>query len=309
VKSLVIACAGSALLCAPAFADPKGVTEKSRLEVKPAQKAFKQLSIENPLGNVRIEGYDGTAIMIETHKHAPDDDALERLRVSLVPSSDGNVRIATAVDPETNRPVARSQVSIDLIIRAPRDARIEASVTSGKIEVLNMDAGGELDSASGSISAENVAGELLTHSVSGQTSIVKAFGSVDAATVSSDVDLDTISGEKLVASASKGHIAGRRVRSRDVELTTTDGHIMLEAEAALHGHLVVSSLHGDVDVKMHHHGGLVVRARGTKVDLGAEQAAIVHHDGWSQLAYGHATDAAQLDLTSRYGIVRFSVIE
>ena len=112
---LVIACAGSALLCTPALADP--VTEKSRLEVQPAQKAFKQLSIENPLGDIRVEGYDGTAIMIETHKHGPDEDSLERLRVSLVPSADGTVRIATTASRETaNKRVARSQVGIDLII-------------------------------------------------------------------------------------------------------------------------------------------------------------------------------------------------
>jgi hypothetical protein len=309
VKALLVMC----LLCAPALADPKGVTEKSRLEVKPAQHAFKQLAIDNPLGSIRVEGYDGTAIMIETHKHGPDEDTIDRLRVSLVPSADGNVRIATAVDPETNRPIARSRVGIDLIIRAPRDARIDASVTTGKIEVVNMDAGAELDSASGAISTDNVAGELLTHSVSGQTSIVKAFGSVDAATVSSDLDLDTISGEKLVASASKGHIAGRRVRSRYVELTTTDGRIMLEAEAALHGHLVVSSLHGDIDVKLHHRGGLVVRARGTKVDLGSQQA-IERHDAWNQMVIGGVAgsttdDNAQLDLSSRYGTVRFALME
>jgi hypothetical protein len=316
VKSLLVLC----LLCAPALADPKpekavtdkGVTEKSRLEVQPAQKAFKKLTIDNPLGGVRVEGYDGTAIMIETHKHAPDDDTLERMRVKLVPNGDNGVRIVTyAASGREAKQVARSQVGIDLVIRAPHDARIDATVTSGKLEVVNMDAGAELDSASGAISTDNVAGELLTHTVSGQTSIVKAFGSVDAATISSDVDLDSITGEKLVASATKGHIAGRRVRSRYVDLTTTDGRIILEGEAALHGHLVVSSLHGDVDVRLHHHGGLVVRARGTKVDLGADQQAIEHRNGWSQMAIGRSTDdtAAQIDLTSRYGVVRFAVIE
>ena len=290
-----------------------GVTERSRLEVKPAQRAFKQLAIDNPLGDVRVEGYDGTAIMIETHKHAPDDDTLDRLRVSLVPSADGTVRITTTADGRKGEAtqVSRSQVSIDLIIRAPRDAHVDASVTAGKVEIINMDAGGELDSGSGSITAKNVSGELLTHSVSGPTSIAQAFGSVDAATVSSDVDLDTISGDKLVASASKGRIAGRRVRSRDVELTTTDGKIMLEAEASLRGHLVVSSLRGEVDVRIRRHGALIIRARGAKLDLGQQAHAIENRNGWALMAICHATDdtAAQIDLQSRYGVVRFAIIE
>ena len=41
---------------------------------------------------VAFEGHDGPGIIIETHKHAPDEDALERLRVSLVPDPDGTVR-------------------------------------------------------------------------------------------------------------------------------------------------------------------------------------------------------------------------
>ncbi len=122
----------------PAVAQPKHdpspaiggeVVERSRLEVQPGLHAFNQLAIENPLGNVRVEGYDGTAIQIETYKHAPDDDALDRLRVSLVPSSDGTVRITTSVDGgKEYRPVARGAVRIDLIIRAPRNTRVDAAV-------------------------------------------------------------------------------------------------------------------------------------------------------------------------------------
>src|SRR4029078_13482389 len=97
-----------------------------------------------------------------------------------------------------------------------------------------------------------------------------ALGRVDAATGSSDLELDTIGGRKLVATANQGKIAGRRVRARDVELTTTTGRIQLEAEGARHGTIVVSSLRGDVDVKVRRQANIamVIRGRGTKVDLG-----------------------------------------
>ncbi|MGN6105829.1 MAG: hypothetical protein ACTHU0_12050, partial [Kofleriaceae bacterium] len=105
-----------------AAADSMGVIERSRLEIKPAGRAFTRLSIENPLGNVRVEGYEGTALQIETRKHAPDQDALDRLRVSLVPNPDGTVRITTTADGGREvAPVARGAVRIDLIVRAPRD--------------------------------------------------------------------------------------------------------------------------------------------------------------------------------------------
>jgi hypothetical protein len=301
------------LLAAPAFADtPKNeVTEKSRLEVQPAGHVFKQLTIDNPLGDVRVVGYDGSAIQIETHKHAPDDDTLDRLRIALVPDADGTVRIATSVDAGKEfRSVARDAVRVDIIIHAPRTTRVDAATSAGKLEIENLDAGGELDSASGSITVKSVSGGLLTHTVSGTTSLTSVFGSVDAATISSNVDLDSISGEKLVASANKGNIAGRRVRSREVELTTMQGKIVFEGEMALRGHLVVSSLNGDIDVHLRRHGAMNVRARGGKVDLGQPSNLVERTAGWTVATLGRSSDpSASVELQSKYGIVSLAVIQ
>jgi DUF4097 and DUF4098 domain-containing protein YvlB len=184
-------------------------------------------------------------------------------------------------------------------------------VSSGRLEVANMDAGGDLDTASGPISVRNVQGELWTHSVSGLTRLAQVFGSVDAQTLSSDLDLDTIGGDRLVASAHHGRIDGRRVRARDIELTTTEGRIVLEAEAALRGHLVVSSFKGDVDVQLRRHGGVLVRARGTKVDLGVP----VHNlpNGWVEAAIGvplaAVVETALVEIRAPQGNVLFSIIQ
>lgn len=303
------------LLATAASAEPKntGLVEHARLEVAPGGRPIKQLTIENPLGDVKVEGYDGQSIMIETTKAAPDEDALDRLRVSLIPNPDGTVRILTTADGGKEvKKLARSAVKIDLIVRAPRDARIDAAVSAGKLEVVNMDAGGDLDTGSGPISVRNIAGELSTHSISGQTTIAQAFGSVDAQTLASDVELDTIGGERLVASVSRGKIAGRRVRARDVELTTTDGKITLEAEAPLRGRLVIASLRGDVDVKLRRHGAVTVRARAAKLDLGSSLgSARPGPNGWVEghLGVKSPAQAAIVELRSRYGFVQFAVIE
>jgi hypothetical protein len=307
VGCAAVICAASA----PALAEPakSGAVEKSRVDVAPAGRAFKQLTIDNPLGDIRVEGYDGNAIHIESHKQAPDEDTLDRLRVSLVPDPDGTVHIRTSADPTgESRPVARSAVRIDLVIRAPHNARIDAVVGAGKLEVTDMDAGAELDAASGPISVRNMQGELWTHSVSGATSLQQVFGSVDAATISADMDLDSINGDRLIASANHGRIAGRRVRAREVEMTTTEGKIVLEAEAALHGHIVVSSLRGDVDVRLHRHGAVVVHALGGKVDFGTAAVRIVP-DGWRIASFGDGDLPAIVELRSRYGLVQFVAID
>ncbi len=173
-----------------------------------------------------------------------------------------------------------------------------------------MDAGGELDTSSGAISVLNVQGALVTHSVTGPMTIAQAFGSVDAQTIAANLDLDGIGGEQLIASVDHGTIAGRRVRSRDIELTTTDGKIVLEAEAVLRGHLVVSSLRGDVAVHLHRHGALIVQARGVKVDLGGQaqtqpNGLVVWNDG--QPPAGELPTF--VELRSRYGSVQFAVVQ
>jgi hypothetical protein len=298
------------LVCCLAGVAHAEIAERSRVEVKPPGKPYKQVTVDNALGNVRIEGYDGNAIIIETNKRAPDEEALERLRVSLIPDPDGTVRITTAADPlPESKPLPRSAVSIDVVIRAPRNVRIDATVGSGKLEVRNMDAGGELDSASGAITVESVNGDLYTHSVSGRMSISNAFGPVDAATISSDVDLDSISGQKLVASANDGKITGRRVRARDVELTTIRGAISLEAEAVARGHIVVSSLRGDVDVRVRRQAqnAMVVRGRGTKVDLGSQQVSLVGK--WQEAKFGTGGETTIVELRATRGILRFALIQ
>jgi DUF4097 and DUF4098 domain-containing protein YvlB len=226
----------------------------------------------------------------------------------LVPNPDGTVRITTTADPSHEAPhLPTAAVRIDLIVRAPRNAKVEAMVSAGRLEVEGMDAGGELDAASGAIMVKNVLGELWTHSVTGPTSLAQVFGSIDAATISADVDLDSISGDKLVASANHGRIAGRRVRSRDIELTTVDGKIILEAEAALHGRISVASMRGDIDVRLHRHDAVMVRARGTKVDLGA--AARMDAEGWQRASFGVSDNAALVELRSRLGLVQFAIVE
>ncbi len=297
----------------PGPAPAPGIVERARLEIQPGGRAITQIAIENPLGDVKVEGYDGTSIMIETHKHAPDEEGLDRLRVSLVPNPDGTVKITTTADGGRElKNVGRSQMRIDLIIRAPRDARVDAAVSAGALEVLNMDAGGDLDTGSGPISVRNVSGGVSTHSISGATSLTQVFGSVDAQTISADVDLDTIGGERLIATASRGKIAGRRVRARDIQLTTTDGTITLEAESSLRGRIVVASLRGDIDVRLRRQGAVTIRARGAKVSLGSAAAfAKPHQDGWvhSQLGQLGNNTSALVELRSRYGMVQFAIIE
>lgn len=282
------------------------VAERSQLDVAPSTAAFSSLAIDNPLGDVRIEGHDGTAVTIETHKRAPDDESIDRLRVSLVPGPDGALRLATAVDtPKGARPVVKGAMRIDLVVRAPRDLRFSARVGSGRLEVSGMEAGGEVDAASGPIALRKISGAVIARSISGPVTLSEIFGSIDAETVSAAVQLDSIAGESLFASAHKGAISGRRVRARTIELVTTIGDIDLEGELGLRGKVQLSSLRGNVTLHLRGKGALNVRARGAKVEPGATKTKIV--DGVTLAELGSGDELSSIELRSRYGVVAFAV--
>ena len=309
VRCTVLAVLGA--LAAPAAADSMALVERARLEIQPPGRPFKQITIDNPLGDVRVEGHDKASIEIETRKQGPTEEALDRLHVTLTPHPDGSVRITTTADAGRElKTLARGAVKLDLIVRAPRDARVEAASSSGALEVHNMDAGGDLDTGSGRINVRNVSGELSTHTVSGPTKLTQVFGSVDAQTLTSEIDLDSIGGEKLVATANDGKIAGRRVRSRHVELTTVNGTIVLEGESPIRGRLIVATVRGDITVRMRRSSAVVVRARATRVELGTAQAR-TQPDGWIEAQFGQhtSTPPALIELRSRVGNVNFAFIE
>jgi hypothetical protein len=315
MKLSLYLCAVVALLApaAPAAADAP-LVERSRLELQPPGRPFKKIAIDNPLGDIRVEGHDKPTVKIETLKQGSNEEALDRLHVTLTSNPDGTMRLTTTADGGREfKSLPRGAVKLDLIVYAPRDARVEATSSSGALEIHNMDNGGDLDTASGRIDVRNVSGELSTNSMSGPTQLTQVFGSVDAQTLSSRIELDSIGGEKLIASANDGKIAGRRVRSRHVELTTVTGTIVLEGEAPLRGRLIVASMRGDISVRVRRTSAVVVRARASKVDLGAVAAAAARTqpDGWTEAQFGQHTGAqpSLIEMRSRVGNVSFAFIE
>ncbi len=318
MKRAAILLATLAALTGVASADPaakpgQGVFERAQVEVGPARRPIGTITIDNPLGDVRVEGHDGKTVQIIAIKRAPDDDTLDRLRVSLVPDPDGAVRIVTAVDGGREaKPVLRSQVHIDLVIRAPRDAKVDARIRGGKLELVNMDAGGELDAGDGAIAVENVSGSVFARSLAGAQTFKTVFGTVDAQAMAANVDLDTIRGDRLVASVHAGRIEGRHVSSRHVELRTTRGDIVLDAAPAAGGDLVVASLRGDVAVTLH--GGLPVRVHATGAHVTLPDGGAPEPGDPDEVDYGGAGSGAHpsptaLEIRSSFGVVSFALAQ
>jgi hypothetical protein len=285
---------------------PGDVVERATLTVAAGRRPIRAVSIDNPLGDVTIEGHDGTSVQIESIKHAPDADTLARLRVTLVPDPDGTVRLTSALgDGRERPPAALGTIRIDLVVRVPRAARVEGRVGRGTLEARNLDAGAELDAGAGAIVVANVAGGVLARSVDGNQHFAQVFGNLDAHAVDAELELDTVRGANLTAQVYRGAIAGRGLASRRMRLTAVHGDITVATEAQPGGSIIVSSIDGSVNVTVHSPGRIKVRARagGTLTLAGATPAG----DRWIEQQYGTGRAGGAIQLQSRYGDVRFSV--
>ena len=314
MKLKLAACllAGSVALPGKAVAEPSHVpaaahaplVSRSSLDVGPTGKRITQVVIDNPLGDVRVEGYDGASLQITAIKRAPDDDTMDRLRVSLIPDASGPVHIVTAADVSSDsHRVDKHDVRIDLIIRAPRDARVDGRVGDGRLELVNMDAGGTLEATAGAISVRNVSGPVSANSIDAPVSMSDVFGVVDTDVLQGDITLDTVLGDRLSASAHRGRIEAKKIRSRRVDLITTNGNIHIIGDAAVGSQWSIRSVHGTIDVQLHADGGIAVRGRGAHVAIPGAQV----HDGWATATMGEVGTSSVV-MSTRYGDVQFGLI-
>lgn len=286
------------------------VVEHAQLTVLPQGVAIGAVVIENLMGDLRIEGHDGDTVSIIVVKHAPDPGTLKRLRVTAVSDPDGKVRLATLLNPGAS--AALHTVRMDLTILVPRNARIEGRVGSGRLEVRNVDAGADLDAGAGQILVRNVAGVVQARSLDGSQRFEEVFGSLESHAVDADVAIDTVRGATLTAQVYQGDIDGQRVSSRQVRMTAVRGDIRLDAEPQAGGAMMITSLRGNVDVRLRGGVGTAVQARagGTlTMPDGATSAGERAADRWVDAQFGPRRSRASVRIESRFGDLAFSLAQ
>jgi hypothetical protein len=205
------------------------------------------LSVHNPLGGVRVRGWDQPQVRIIATKRARTPELVDRIkgRVSIV---DGKVDVATGIyfDDHTWWPLPQGGAAIDLTIDAPRGMTVDAHTHSGDVDAEGFRSGAKLTSEKGQIRAADITGPVDTRSNWGKQSLQQIHGRLAANGLESDVDLESVDGDTVDATVYKGQITAREVRTRVVRLHAIIGNIVYVGSLTVGGRYELNTRQGDV---------------------------------------------------------------
>ena len=172
------------------------------------------VNIENVRGKVKILGWDKTEVKVsgEIDKKA-ERFIFENNGASI------NVKI---VMPKRMRNFGHHQGS-DLVIRAPKNVRINFNGVSTDVIVKDNSAGTDIHSVSGNIVAESLSKHVKLMVVSGDIQSKNLSGKIMLSSVSGDIEDENSQG-RLNLKAVSGHLKTKS-SAREVELNTVSGKI------------------------------------------------------------------------------------
>lgn len=317
------ALAGTALLAAvgsgaSVAAEDEGMVQRDVVDVAaPPETTIREISVDNRLGDVRIEGGERDSVSVVALKRAPREEAIERLKVTLVPDPSGVLRIATSlVMGEEARPIPAGSVRVDLVVKAPRSARARARVWKGRIDVRHLDEGAELAANEGSIEVKDVAGSITAHVARGDHRYRAIFGALDARGIEGEMTLRAVSGKRLDISLHEGSVRGREVEVRSLSIITTGADVVLRGRAVRGGAMRIASYEGEIDVRLEAEAGLSVQAgsrrgavRVAGSSLRGARAGRGRYFGLMPGAETPASEPAAVELSSRVGTIRLAVVQ
>lgn len=208
--------------------------------------AGEMLKVSNPLGTVRLRGWDQPQVRVQVTKHCRTPDICERIKARF-DINRGQLEVTTGVRfADTLRPLPLAGSSIEVEIDAPRNMEVRASSFTGDIDASGFRRGAHLASQEGEIRAADIAGSVDTRSLQGNQSLQEIHGRLAADVIHGDVALDAVDGETVEVIVYEGQITARGVTSTVVRLRTAVGTIVYVGALAPGGRYELSTHDGDV---------------------------------------------------------------
>lgn len=201
-----------------------------------------QVEINNVLGSIRVEGWQRNEIEIT----GTLGDGSEGLAVT---ENDGQVEITVEL-PGRGLFKGRQVEDSHLVIRVPRQARLEIDAVSAHVDVTDVH-GSKLE-------IETVSGRVMARSNAARIEIETVSGAVTLQANAQEVGVETVSGSIAIAGSARAidaeSVSGTiRTTASDVgklEASTVSGDIAISGDMAADVRLAAGSLSGDIRLQL-----------------------------------------------------------
>ena len=267
----------------------------------------RSLIVRNPLGTVRVQGWDRPEVRIIANKRAGAPLVLDRLRVRA-DAGGGRVRIMTGfyMADGTFNPLPLQGAAIDLVIDAPRDVGLAVATFRGDVEASGFRAGAHLSSQQGHIRVADIEGPVDTRAFDGNQWFEAIRGSLAASGVDGDMDLADIRGEQVGATVFRGRVTAREVDAELVELHTTVGDVVFVGMLRPGATYDLATRDGNVRMVLSGSTGFQLTVRAPTMRSGfplLQEAPRVWHLAPPARPAASQPPPARLDLASLHGAV------
>lgn len=203
-----------------------------------------RFTLRQPAGDVAIRGVEGDVARVRNLDERPLSESFE------IVAAEGSLEL---------RPLDRLGGLLG-IWRRDNAPSLAVEVPHG--------AGVTVEAASADVSASDLTGDKRIRTASGDVSLVRLAGAVDVGTVSGEIQIEGQVQLEVLGRTVSGDVALRLPQLRRLDLATTSGDALVDAELSGEGPFEVRTISGDLMVVAR--GGLRIEAQTVTGDLGGE---------------------------------------
>ena len=311
----------------------RNISADSVEELKAAVDGPADLKIDTPFGKVDVTAVEGSKeIQISAHKFAwgVNKQAAEELlgKIKIVLKQNGN-SITVTVDQPVEVDIMHigpAGVSVDFTVSVPVDCAVEASSSSGNLNLDGTTGTAFLHSSFGEVTVQNVSGKITAQTSAGEVTVRNSRAGDEAVEASSsfgDVQVLNTEGESLVAKSSSGKVTvddtsvtgkaeistsfgdieATNVKALSIDARTNSGSVSLQS-LEIRETLTAHSDFGDVEVLRSSAGNYDLDTNSGKVTAEDTRGQVKARSGFGDIEI-HGTDVI-LDLNTGSGTIEFT---
>ncbi|HSL97536.1 MAG TPA: DUF4097 family beta strand repeat-containing protein [Candidatus Deferrimicrobiaceae bacterium] len=203
-----------------------------------------RFTLRQPAGDVAIRGVEGDVARVRNLEERPLGESFDIL------AAEGSLELRPLDRLGGLLGIWRRDSAPSLAVEVPHGA----SVT--------------VEAASADVSASDLTGEKRIRTASGDVSLVRLAGGVDVGTVSGEIEIEGQVQLEVLGRTVSGDVALRLPQVRRLDLATTSGDALVDAQLSGEGPFEVRTISGDLTLVAR--GGLRLEVQTVTGDVGGE---------------------------------------